>query len=654
MAFSLNNTAITELTDAGVADFASGLVPMSNLLRRAAESSRQTAAKDAKFFKTLLYYFELRVPTSLSTPSSYLYPLVLPPESYRLSEPFQVNRSYTNGGGLFVEEQGIVGRELTLSGTTGWAPRKGQRPTSDFSAIPTPKQRTWKRDTTKVTKALTALSGQRHFQFLQDTVFRTYADLKQDPATSEGTELFFHNVRDDEHWRIIPLSFDVERSAGSPLLYNYSIQMLAVEAVNPTEIKASEDRPVLEALKDKFRTLRYAVDLIRASVSDLSAVTGELRLIHGGFVSLLDGAVGIADATASFLEGTATLIAMPFNDVLNVIKAGNDALLEWNTGRETNSAVGAPANLLNSIRRVIDAVSMIASYPEQFRNSVQAEVEKFQRQMNLATSRNASTLRSAQSRVLLSISDFESSALGTGSLPGDYARSQTTLGLGTATPKYQSAVEYILAQGDTLPNLAARFLNDARNWKYIALFNGLRPPFLSDNRIPGTLGVGDRILIPSFAAPPSVQTNTATFGVRPGESGEVHTLGRDLLLADSGSRDQYDLVVDTTNGSTDIKTVSGIPNLSQAMQVRVRTEQGTDILYRNLGCARVVGLGVTEVDLETAKIRLSDAIAADPRIAAVTGIEFTLDQPDSVVADVTAEVRGFVRPEQVVVVVPVV
>jgi len=487
-------------------------------------------------------------------------------------------------------------------------------------------------------------------------VFRTYADLKQDPATSEGTVLLFHNVKDDEHWRVIPLSFDTERNAANPLVYNYTIQLLAVDAVAPAEEKFSEDKPVLAALKDKFRVLRYAVDLVRAAVNDLSAVTGELRAIHGGFVSLVDGAVAIADATASFVEGTATLIAMPFNDVENTMRAGNDALLEWNTGRETNTAVGAPANLLNAIRRVIDGLALIGSYPESFRNSVQAEVEKFQQQMSLATSRSQDALQAAESKVLDSLAAFTSAALGTSAMPGDYARSQASLGLGNRTPKFLSALEYILEQGDTLANLAARFLEDARNWKYIALFNSLRPPYITDrgNRLPGTLAVGDRILIPSFAAPPAVTTNPATFGVRTSEPGAVHALGRDLLLADTAVRDQWDLVIDAAHGSTDILTVDGVPNLSQAMQTRIRTEQGTDILYRQLGCARVVGLGVTEVDLETAKIRLADAVAADPRIAAVTSVEFQLDQPDSVLADVTAEVRGFMRPEQVVVIVPVV
>jgi hypothetical protein len=653
MAFTITDATIRNVNDADATAAASDFIPMSRLLRAVAEEARESATKDAKFFKSLLYYFELEVPKKLSPgPNKYLYPLVLPPESYGMTEPFAVEQAFTLGGGLFVEEQGVVARTITLSGTTGWAPRKQKGPVSNFNFISAPQHRTWRRDVTKTVKALTALSGQRHFQFLQDTVFRTYGDLKQDPATSEDTKLYFHNVQDDEHWRVFPMSFSMSRSVAQPLLYKYDIQLLAVAPESVPEEKLSEDGPVMAALRNPFRVIKSAVDNIRAAVLDLSAVTGELRAVNGKFTSLLDGAVGIADAAEKFLDGTATLIAQPLSLVENTMKAGNDALLEWNTGVASGSAIGPPANLLNSIRKIIDSLALIGSYPGSFRNSIQAEVDKFLAQASLAY-RNKASLKAAVNNIPSTLRGFSSQARGTTPNPGDYARSLASLGLGQDTPRYASAVEYVLEMGDSLENLAARYLGDARNWKYIALFNGLKAPFISQDGLPGTLRWGDKILIPSTAAPAVVATNPAVLGTRANEPGAVQALGRDLLLT-AVDRDQFDLVIDADGGGIDIKLTDGVANLKQAIRTRIITEKGTDILYRNLGCSRVVGLGLTEVDLETAKIRLVEAVGADPRIAAVTNVTFNLVQPDGVEADLTAEVRGFSRPEQVVVVTPVV
>jgi hypothetical protein len=617
-----------------------------SLLRQIAELNRQSAANDRKFLRSLLYYFELRVPWYVGqNPGPFLYPLILAPESLRMTEPFTVDRAFTNGGGLFVEEQGIIARELTISGHTGFQPTRSPRPISDFSQLTSPSSRSYSRNNTTAVGTLLALSGQRHFQYLQDAVFRTYGDLKRDPNTSEGTALYFHVPKDDEHWRVIPLNFVLERDAGKPLLYRYQITMLAVQDADRQNVTFSEDRGVLNTLKDKFRCLRRGIGLVRAALQDLAAVQGELRAFNGGFVGLLDGAVGLADAAGAFVEGTATLIAQPFNLVENTIRSGLDALLEFNTGIEQTTAVGPSANLLNSIRQIIDGVALIGSYPTSFRNGVQAAVDRYNARNSLATSRRSDALlAAANSGPPQTARDF--ARWGSALLPGDYVRASTDLGLASATPRYQSAFSHTVEQGDTLENLAARFLEDARNWKFIALFNDLRPPFISAEGLPGTVTVGGSILIPSLQPPPDVVATPATLGVRSEDPAPKHALGSDLAMVPVG-RALYDLDLNMETGPTDFRVVTGVANLRQGVRTRIITERGTDLLYRDLGCSRLVGLGVNEVDLETAQFRLVDALLADSRLASIRSFRFDQDAPDSVVAEITAEVRGFSRPERI-------
>lgn len=612
------------------------------LIDQIQEAERAAATLDRKFVKSLLYYFEMRVPPSVSkgVPGAYLYPLVLPPESFRLSEPFQVERTITNGGGLFVEEQGVTGREITISGTTGWAPLRATKIGSDLESLSFPRFRSFSR-TIPLRKAVHLLSGQRHFQFLHDTVFRVYGDLKQDPATSQGTELYLHVVKDDERWRVIPLSFTLSRTAAKPLTYQYDIQLLAVSATRFPEVLFSEDNPVLEALKSPSRVLRSAVTTIRAALADLAGVRQELRETNGGVTLMLEASETAADNTEAFLDGTASRIQQPFSSVGAASATGQQGL---------GGTSGLSDSVVNTMRTVTDALDQIGSYPAAFRDSIQEVVDRFQKRLDLATAASQEALAAAASRAPpQTLRDWGS--LGSSLMPGDAARAQESLGLGRFTPRYTGASEWVIEQGDTLVNLAARFLGDARLWKYIAVFNDLSHPYITETGLPGTRRVGDTILIPNFSSPPAVSANPVTLGVRLEEPAVIHALGRDLRM-DPVDRDTYDLVVDVEGGSVDLKAVGGVPNLQQALRTRIITERGTDVLYRNLGAARVVGLGVTEVDLETAQIRLGEAILGDPRVAGLQAIKLELEAPDSVVADVTAEVRGLQRPERVVLAVP--
>jgi hypothetical protein len=89
--------------------------------------------------------------------------------------------------------------------------------------------------------------------------------------------------------------------------------------------------------------------------------------------------------------------------------------------------------------------------------------------------------------------------------------------------------------------------------------------------------------------------------------------------------------------------------LAQGLTTRVLTERGTDILYQDLGMQRVIGLGVTDIDLENLRFRAQEALANDPRVASVQRVDFkaTSGSPDAIVIDVTVQVRGFTQASNI-------
>lgn len=622
-----------------------------NVLELAKEQQRQQhAVGDDKYLRQFVYYFELRIPPQVAKGStqSYIYPLIIPPESYRMSEPFAVEKTPTNYGGLWVEESGILWRELTLSGTTGWKPRRLPKlvPASTSATVAVPYEgKSHSRSQTFVVAE--ALSGQRHFQFLQDAVFRTYGDLKRDPATAEGTELFFHNPKDDEHWRVVPTMFDMERSARSSNLYRYTIQLLCVEGAASASKLFSEDEATLKQIKDGIRMARFGASLITGAINDLTNVQSELRATFLSVGTILEGAGQVADATQAFLQGTQSLIAVPLAYVESVKFSLDESLAAFDELLVLGQADDVPDSVLNTMRRLGDGLNVIASYPELFRTSVDNAVASFQNKADLSTSRTATQLAlAAEQPAPQTFRDF--SQHGTALLPGDYLRARDELGLGRNLPRFTGADERVIERGDTLPNLAGRYMGDARKWKFIAVFNDLQPPYISDDGLPGTLKVGDTILIPNFSRASNARSSPVVLGVKGEQPGEEHALGVDLMVKDSGNG-LYDLVIDVEGGSIDMKLVRGRDCLSQGILSRLTTERGHDLLYKTLGVQRVVGLGLTVVDRELAQMRLVEAVQSDPRIAAVRNLVFQNEPNDALVAEIDAEVRGISRSEKVLV-----
>ncbi len=125
-----------------------------------------------------------------------------------------------------------------------------------------------------------------------------------------------------------------------------------------------------------------------------------------------------------------------------------------------------------------------------------------------------------------------------------------------SNPLYQPLPNYRQVQtvmGDTLQSVATRELRDAERWYELIYLNSLHYPYLTDDPAQVTAGVlqaGATIRVPSATAV-STQDPAVVYG-------------SDVNLADG----------DFSVQDGDLSTVSGLPNLLQAVRNRLNTPSG--------------------------------------------------------------------------------
>ncbi len=614
------------------------------LLDVAREAIRAEVTGDDKFYRQFLYFFELEAPTlpgGLVT--SWLFPLVVNPTAIEFTEPFKVQLTHTLNAGLIIEQNGIIERRLHIRGHHGFAPKANYGLGVSFPhyaankgalrALPP----AWVGD----------LSGQRHFQYLQDNVFRAFSDFLQDPETARKTRLYYHNTKDDEHWEVVPEQFRNERDSSQRTLYPYDIDLIVVGKGSNSDVSFSEDRSLFDLIKDGIRTVQNGINLITSGVDAVIAFVGELESLLGGVVSTIDSVAGVftrvrelVETADAFASGVSDFVEAPFD---SVIAAANDldAVLQAIHDRESATGLSAvPDSVVASLREAQDGVLMLGQHPHVFEPPLNRRLAALRAQTTFAAGLTEAELSNAQ----MSAKNLDDvSKAGTAYMQGSTSKQGADV-VGDEPVVWRSVTEHVVEEGDTLQNIAGRLLRTRHDWQAIALLNNLKPPFISAHGIPGTANVGSRILLPSTKRPETYQPAYGIVGAKPEDTLAARMLGVDWEQAQSESG-LYDWVLDTDSGGTDTRRVAGVANLVQALHVRMRTTRGSVPLYVNLGVKRLVGLGVSAVDLEMARFRLIEAVTEDPRVQNVRNVDLRLGSTlDVVEATMQVSVRGFDEP----------
>ena len=619
-------------------DFASAV---GGLLGAKNELARQKLAKDGDFYKPTVILFELQ----LLGGASYLYPLACPPQSITMQEPFALEVSPGLDSALWTDESGVVQRRITIAGTTGFFPypiAKGPIVVSGVNSV-LPKNYTDRGLQNRITQAI---SGVRHQQYLQDTVFRAYSDAKRDPAIASTVRLMYHSVNDGDHFEVKPVSYVTSRNASSPFTVPYQIELLVVGRAKPKTLESYGDQlSALDLIRNTVSALYGAAATLRGAVQDLTATVASFRILGQQIVGIIDAASSVVAAVDSLVTGVSFFLNLPLAACSALFNLISTTLNTYSNAVSTGTQVVQwPDVVVAKFRMMQNATDVLRSHPEAFQPPLSQRL----------ASLNTGQAQQAQGLNVASVASFDDiNRAGSANLPGDVTTAQGNLQAQTQHAPYRSIINIVVAQGDTLTSLAQRYLGSVRYFKDIAQLNNMRAPFTgADGRVQtslvdaaqdtGVLAVGQPLQIPSSAAPPSSVRGSAVLGAGLDESAAVQLLGRDLALSGrlSSGNYRYDLSVrHSADGTSDLVTTEGLDNIKQAIVQRLTRRRGTSPLSPDVGLQPVIGTGQLEADTAMLEYRLREQITADPRVVDVEAFDVDVSGT-SLILDARLSVAG--------------
>lgn len=218
------------------------------------------------------------------------FTLPIPPEEMVIAMPFAITTTVTLGG-IVEEHNGAPLRMINMSGTTGVFPLRGNPGTPPIGAsvvanpvptIPTSSQVNGTVVPSSVAQLNNSLTpygvvssftgdtgkGTGFFQFqLLKRFLETYAALKK---TRDGRNyiLALEIWKDEEAYLVSPVTFDLRRSQGTPLEYNYSLQLKGWKRIKIPTTGTSSGLSIIGDIKSKIASVLGELEDARQSLED--------------------------------------------------------------------------------------------------------------------------------------------------------------------------------------------------------------------------------------------------------------------------------------------------------------------------------------------------------------------------------------------------
>jgi hypothetical protein len=569
----------------------------------------------------------------------------VPPKVHEMDEPFATTIVPTQNGGKYVESHGSILKNVRVSGTTGLRPNKRGPTTIPLLGITTealsnliPGDFTAER---KLPEG--EVTGFDDIIFLRN-LFRLYSDRKADDTLAGRTIMVWRNAKDLDYWIVEPVGFKLTQSSSNPMTYEYNIQLRTLARFE------FNLRPVDDPLQDilarrRFlaRLQEYAFNLQRVVLSIANGIDRldgigvfAVNTLLGPAVSLARGILAIKESISKFGSRT--------------VHAAQTLLDNLSDALQKIAGVTEQTNLLTPT-----APDIVIQYPNlqapdepgvTVRFPLQDPLVRDLRRLQVTTTRIL-TEKTLQDTVAARASQQRDRFVRKYALPTDarlgrgtpYTAGSSTF-LGNSPPP-TSVIEVIVRKNETVRDIAQRCLGDRGRWHELVVLNDLRAPYISDTESVGVLVPGDVILCPAegpigFDASQININNTTTKDMDnqdESRTGPVQrAYGRDLRLRTVTVATDVDLTDLVVGQDGDLSTITGIPNVNQAVKLKFATEQGELTTHQFYGSQFPLGSKATSTAFTTFELNVRNTLTSDTRVDSIEDLTMTLVEDIVVVA----------------------
>jgi len=516
------------------------------------------------------------------------------PKTLDLEEPAAVQIVPTQDGGQFIEHQGQIYKNVTITGTTGLRPNKKTNiipvlgVTNPFAA-------------NLVDQTTGVPPGEKTgFDSLLElrNLFRRYFDLKADPKTAHTSLMVWQNGKEGEFYVVEPQTFRTKRDASSPLTSSYEIQLRTIGRVDFKLFRTPDPRAEMNSLQRFMERMNGYSRSISQALGTLNALADRVvGVAQATLTTVIGPARALADGITGFVTTASSSFAIPRNTV--ALLAGSAIELAESLNRAQSAS---NAYKLQGITTQLSAVVNAFKLLERTAANVAAEDQLFSAPAAERFNNRASAYKEP-----------------TTGRPPRTGGSPTNMNNLTAASGSGLAVVF---GHDNIFSLSQRLLGDQARWKELVMLNDLKAPYIDPT------GDGKNVLRPGQNILFPVAGGTLQTGVSPSRKVEtdhlVTRLGRDLRLrADSGAGGivVYDL---SENARGDLDTIEGMPNLEQAVEIKFSTEQGELPTHPEFGLQVPIGSKALVRTLVGFQMNARASLLADSRISNVRQLGFQL------------------------------
>lgn len=525
---------------------------------------------------------------------------VLAPRVYTLTEPFQSTLTPSEHDVVIEETNGIIVREIVLEGTFGLKERSPA-----FNVLGSNQGKA---------------GGTEHFTKLRD-LFRKYSDLKKSPQDAAYTKLIWHSLKDDDHFYVVPRSFETPRDQRSGRMhFDYRITMAAIGTADGKSITAVDDG---FTFGDALRAVNEAINDVGSFVQEVNALNGQIKRKIGNINAIMLNVASVMTGVSNAISNTSDLLVnYPRQTVASVseqVSAAADQLGDSVKGfgkrdQELRESEVALRGISMAFDRMLAIPTLFVTEPTA-KTAVSRSYlgEKALTAQDLADNTGGASLGSAQ-RIQY----------------GTAANAGIDLGeqRGMSTVSIDATA--------TLESLARKYSTTA---EAIILVNDLRPPYISTSGIPGTIRPGDSIIIPSGTGTTDDDSRAPNASYLTAEEA-MYGVDLSIDLNELRTSGKLEILVDTVHGSIDAARAGGIKNVVQGVTIIMVTEKGANQYVPDVGRMRTIGSRGNAENILLAALNTRRAILDDPRISGIEQMKIVVDA-DVLKMEVTPIVAGF-------------